>query len=249
MSEDLRTQVHNKKEDHVKVFFNEYADTYRYHLEKFITGWRMFINSHYVRFSGTLDGCLLDLGSGNSWYYDEDKYEKVIFLDYALNMLKTREKKFNSIFLNADASYIPLRNETVDLILINSCLHHLARTTLKATDLGILQCLKECRRVLKSGGRILIFEGCIPNYIEKFYKFLFPILFNLTKLLHKPMVRPLSRRDILSFIKQASLTIIKDEQIKPACRVALAGCLLGNNRFLIDPKLYPWKFYVYFLGK
>lgn len=237
------------EKDHVKVFFNNHAGTYKYHLQKFIPDWRRFINSYYVRYFGELGGCLLDVGSGNSWYYNEDKYEKVIFLDYAINMLKTRDKKVNSMFLNADASYMPLKNNSVDLILINSCLHHLAREDIKKTDWGILLCLKECRRVLKKNGRILIFETHIPYYIEKLYKLLFPLLFIITRLVHKPMVRPLSKLALIELINNSSLTIIKNEEIKPKCRAALAGCLLGNNRFLLAPDIYPWRFYVYFLSK
>jgi ubiquinone/menaquinone biosynthesis C-methylase UbiE len=209
----------------------------------------MFINSHYNRLFKDLNGCLLDLGSGNSWYYDEDKYEKVIFLDFAFNMLKTRVKKDNSIFLNADASYIPLKDNSVDLILINSCLHHLARRSLSESNDDLLLCLKECARVLCKDGRILIFESGIFEAVEKIYEFLFPALFIATKIFKKPMVRPLSRSTLLKLINQASLTIIKNERIIPDCRVALAGCLLGNNRFLLKPKFYPWKFYVYLLTK
>lgn len=237
------------KQDHVKMFFNDHAKMYQRHLKEHISGWRMFINSHYNRFFGDLNGRLLDLGSGNSWYYDEEKYEKVIFLDYAINMLKTREKKNNSIFINGDASYIPLKDDSVDLILINSCLHHLARNSIGDSDKGLLSCLKECKRVLKKDGRILIFEGHIPDVVEVIYRISFPILSYLTRLFQKPMVRPLSRSTLLDMIKKASLSIVRNERIFPDCRVALAGCLLGNNRFLLNPKLYPWKFYVYFLGK
>ncbi len=246
---NLKTNTLKKKEDPVKTFFNEHAETYQCHLQKYISGWRMFINSHYVRFFGDLKGRLLDLGSGNSWYYDEDKYERVIFLDYALNMLKTRERKANSLFLNSDASYIPLQDNSVDLLLINSCLHHLARSSLKQSDNGILMCLKECKRVLKENGKILIFEGHISGRLEKLYKISFPFLYWIINLFKKPMVRPLSQESLLKFIDDVSLLIVKTEQIKPYGKTALAGCLLGNNKFLISSKFYPWKFYVYFLGK
>lgn len=249
--DNLKTNIPNfkKNKDHTRNFFNEYAQAYRRYLQEFSPGWQPFISYHYNRFFGNLKGRLLDLGSGNTRYYEEGKYEKVILLDYALNMFETREKKANSVALNADASYIPLKNNSIDLILMNSFLHHLVKDTLKQTDSGILMCLKECRRVLKEDGRILIFDAHIPLIMEKLYKSSFFLLFNLTKALRKPMVRPLSEESLLRFIEQASLMIIKNEQIKPECRVPLAGCLLGNNRFLLSPRFYPWKFHVYFLTK
>lgn len=244
----LKSQAANKR-DHTKDFFNGHCETYQRNIQEFMPKWLTFVGSHYLRFFGALNGCLLDLGSGNTRYYDDEKYERVIFLDYAINMFKSRQRKANSVFLNADASYIPLRDNSVELIFINSCLHHLARNTLKDSDRGLLCCLKECRRVLKKDGRILIFETSIPVGVEKIYKVLFPFLFNLTKLLRKPMVRPLSRTTVLKLIEEASLVIVKEEQAVPKFKVALAGCLLGNDKFLFDPKVYPWKFHFYFLTK
>jgi ubiquinone/menaquinone biosynthesis C-methylase UbiE len=74
----------------------------------------------------------------------------------------------------ADGSNIPLRNDSVDLVICNQVLHHIiGQGNLGAT-------IKECHRILKRGGKLIAIEpnslhpsGVLVNIANRFHKYHF----------------------------------------------------------------------------
>lgn len=66
-----------------------------------------------------------------------------------LNIAKKRDR--NLKLVRADVEYVPLKSESIDVVLIVDLLHHVP------TPLNVI---KECNRILKFGGCIFIFDAC-----------------------------------------------------------------------------------------
>ena len=93
---------------------------------------------------------ILDLGSGGC--RGLDKFGKVIYSDISLEMLKQGKLRSG---VNLDASSLPFKDESFDVITSIAMFHHLP------TKKDRLNFLKEIRRVLKPGGISIIKFGFI----------------------------------------------------------------------------------------
>jgi len=93
---------------------------------------------------------ILDLGSGGR--RGLDKFGKVIYSDISLEMLKQGKLRSG---VNLDASSLPFKDESFDVITSIAMFHHLP------TKKDRLNFLKEIRRVLKPGGISIIKFGFI----------------------------------------------------------------------------------------
>ena len=93
---------------------------------------------------------ILDLGSGGR--RGLDKFGKVIYSDISLEMLKQGKLRSG---VNLDASSLPFKDESFDVVTSSAMFHHLP------TKRDRLNFLKEIRRVLKPGGVSIIKFGFI----------------------------------------------------------------------------------------
>ena len=93
---------------------------------------------------------ILDLGSGGR--RGLDKFGRVIYSDISLKMLQQGEL---STGVNLDASVLPFKDASFDVVTSIAMFHHLP------TKKDRLNFLKEVRRVLKSGGISVIKFGFI----------------------------------------------------------------------------------------
>lgn len=117
------------------------------------------------------DWVILDLGCGNGVSTVNLRGETVIGLDLSPKQLIRAKKKFpNRHFVVGDATKLPFKSNSFDLIVEINVLHHLGNKT----SVG----LKECYRVLKRGGKLLTVD---PNLTNPF-GFTVRELFKLLKL-------------------------------------------------------------------
>ena len=91
---------------------------------------------------------ILDLGSGGR--RGLEKYGRVVYSDISLKMLK--QSKLSS-GVNLDASSLPFKDESFDVVMSIAMFHHLP------TKKDRLNFLKEVRRVLKPGGVSIVKFG------------------------------------------------------------------------------------------
>ncbi|MBT5274837.1 class I SAM-dependent methyltransferase [Candidatus Woesearchaeota archaeon] len=98
---------------------------------------------------------ILDLGSGGR--RGLDKFGKVIYSDISLKMLQQGEL---STGVNLDASSLPFKDASFDVVTSIAMFHHLP------TKKDRLNFLKEVRRVLKPGGISVIKFGFILGEAE-----------------------------------------------------------------------------------
>jgi len=99
---------------------------------------------------------ILDLGSGGR--RGLAKFGKVIYSDISLEMLK--QGKLSS-GVNLDASYLPFKDESFDVVTSTAMFHHLP------TVADRMNFLKEIKRVLKPRGICIIKFGFIVGVIDE----------------------------------------------------------------------------------
>jgi len=99
-------------------------------------------------------GVCLEIGAANGPMTPEleDRFDQVIALDHSSSMLKhTLRKTRSAVCVVGDMHFLPLRNESVDFVVLTEVLEHAVVPT---------QLLLEIRRVLKREGRAFL---TVPN--------------------------------------------------------------------------------------
>src|SRR5581483_2287360 len=112
---------------------------------------------------------VLDLGCGNGKSTNFLKGRNVIGIDLSENeMIKAKNKYRKKYYFVADATKLPFKSNSFDLIVAVNLLHHLA----DKTDEGV----KECYRILKKGGMLLTVDPNLSNPIGFLTRGLFKLL-------------------------------------------------------------------------
>ncbi len=104
-----------------------------------------------VEFVSGLEGKALDLGCGNGRHcvVMVEREMDVIGLDASMELLKiARENCPDGRFVRADVRKLPFREDRFDVITYIASIHHLKK--------GRVESLRECKRVLKEGGELLV---------------------------------------------------------------------------------------------
>ncbi len=108
---------------------------------------------------------ILDLGCGNGRHsaYLEKKGFEVICADISLGMLKVAARRFRGERVQCNAVNLPFRDESFSTVLYVATLHHLPSKELR------LRSLKETRRVLKEGGKLIVSAWALfqPRFFKK----------------------------------------------------------------------------------
>lgn len=115
--------------------------------------------------TGTLANSLINLGGIVTIVDPEVKMTEVA---------KSKNEKVNVI--NSFANNIPLENSSIDLIVVRDAFHHIMEKE---------KALKECSRVLKPNGRILIYEFEKSHIITKLIFLFEKSCFEKVKMLSK----------------------------------------------------------------
>ncbi|MDV4151737.1 class I SAM-dependent methyltransferase [Clostridium sp. AL.422] len=104
---------------------------------------------------------ILDIGGGTGTLAKEliSLGAKVTILDPEINMTKIAKEKSKDIkIINGYSDNISLRDSSVDLVIMRDSFHHILKKE---------ETLRECKRVLKKEGRILIYEFDKNSFIGK----------------------------------------------------------------------------------
>lgn len=120
----------------------------------------------YSRFKASklLKGLILDAGCGKGEFTEfilkNKRVKKVIGIDITKEMIRERNKSLNSYFILGDVHNMPFKSNKFDFV-ASGFLYR---------NIDPAKFFKECKRVLKKDGKILILELGLPDFfIIKFF--------------------------------------------------------------------------------
>ena len=109
------------------------------------------------------DSYVLDIGCGNGKYLSVNENLKMFGTDRSGNLLSiAKEKNINSQFFVADSLKLPVKTESFDAAISIAVIHHFSNELLR------IQALKEMFRIVKKGGKILVYVWAMEQKEKKF---------------------------------------------------------------------------------
>ena len=109
------------------------------------------------------DSYVLDIGCGNGKYLSVNENLKMFGTDRSGNLLSiAKEKNINSQFFVADSLKLPIKAESFDAAISIAVIHHFSNELLR------IQALKEMFRIVKKGGKILVYVWAMEQKEKKF---------------------------------------------------------------------------------
>ena len=104
-----------------------------------------------------------DVGCGNGKYLDVNNDIFMFGTDRSNNLLKIcRERITGSQLFTADSLYLPVRTNVFDAAISIAVVHHFSNDSLR------IKALKELTRIIKPGGKFLIYVWALEQQEKKF---------------------------------------------------------------------------------
>lgn len=154
----------SRKEDYWNSVSEDYADKTMTFQPEFYNNTSMIINRALKS-----NDVVLDIGNGGIVNYDFERLSLLHCADLAIsNVAVKRYENFSNIkFIKADIMDMSEINEnTYDVVIVQAVIHHLAGRSLRDTHMNVDSALKECMRVLKPKGKLLIIESTVRVLFE-----------------------------------------------------------------------------------
>ena len=117
---------------------------------------------------------LLDIGNGGVFDYDTSVVGHVTGLDLFLDKLPAdRVYPKNVNMERGDALGIPKGDQIYDGVVMVMLLHHLVGSSVAQCLANLERALQEAHRVLRSGGKLVIVESCVPSWFYQLERLVF----------------------------------------------------------------------------
>lgn len=131
---------------------------------------------------------MMDIGNGGVFAYEPSLVEKITAVDLFLDALDPQKYPPNVQLKQGNALGLDDKEGSYHAVLNALLIHHLVGPDFKSTNENMVQCIKECHRVLMKDGKLIIAESCVPNWLFYLQKILFPISsFLFSKFMTHPM--------------------------------------------------------------
>jgi len=117
---------------------------------------------------------LVDIGNGGVFDYETDNAKKII----AVDLMFTPEFDRTTLPSNAEAVLgsaldLPFPDGYADVALMNMLLHHLTGRDVESTRRNVEKSIAEAFRTLRSGGKMVIIESCVPHWFFQFERMVY----------------------------------------------------------------------------
>lgn len=144
-----------------RIFYDIAADIYEQVDGRRTTDFPSWLDNNLKKIAEYSDkGSLLDIGTGTGWIACRAKeyFDYVVAIDISSAILKKIERE-NIIKVSCDAEFMPFRDESFDVAVSFSLLHHIY---------DIESLLKEIYRILRAGGILYTDHDIEKNFVRRF---------------------------------------------------------------------------------
>jgi SAM-dependent methyltransferase len=100
---------------------------------------------------------VIDIGCGSRLPYLPRPDTFVIGVDLSVDALRSNRRL--DLRVHGSAARLPVRSASIDLVVCFYSLHHMIGATVPETRGNVIECLRECARVLAPGGTLFIVEN------------------------------------------------------------------------------------------
>ena len=127
-------------------------------------------------------GVVLDIGNGGIINYDYKKLKKLLCADiYVSEKIKQTYRNMPNIeFTETDITNMKnIKSNVYDAVIVQKVIHHLAVPSYSETKKNAVRALRECMRVLKPSGKLIICESTVSRWFELLEIFFFPLMLKM----------------------------------------------------------------------
>ncbi len=130
---------------------------------------------------------VIDVGNGGVINYNLKPIESLICADLEYNELAVERYKLESKVKFIEADVLKMDEfvyDKFDIVILQTVIHHLAGKTYKETEHNTLVALKQCLKVLKRNGKLIIVESTVEPWFEMIERCLYlpmQLFFCITK--------------------------------------------------------------------
>jgi SAM-dependent methyltransferase len=126
-------------------------------------------------------GRLLDVGNGGVFDYDTTQVREIVAVDLFLDQIPESRFPPNATARKGDALALDEPDGSQEAVLEALLYHHLVGTRARDSVVNIRSAIAEAARVLRPGGRLIVAESCVPQFVYGVEKVLFKPLVAIAK--------------------------------------------------------------------
>ncbi len=149
---------------------------------------------------------MLDIGNGGILNYDYKKLNKLLCADiYISEKIKQKYQNVPNIaFAQTDIMNMKnIKDNVYDAVIVQKVIHHLAVPSYFETKKNAVRALRECIRVLKPSGKLIICESTVNGWFECLEVMFFPLMLKMCELMKFDKVYQYSPKSLERLIRSA----------------------------------------------
>lgn len=175
-------------------------------------------SAEYINADISGQGIVLDIGNGGIINYDYENLKQLICADISIS--KRIEEVYKDVpnitFIETDIMGMDkLQDSMFDTVIVQKVIHHLAEASYRKTRRNTIQALKECLRVLKKSGSLIICESTVKRWFECLEIICYPLMMKCCDLVKFDRVYQYSAKSLRRLIEDelsgiATVDVVKD---------------------------------------
>jgi SAM-dependent methyltransferase len=118
---------------------------------------------------------------------------------------------------------LPLAEKNYDLAIWQNLMHHMIEDRLGNPEPMLKASLSEARRVLRSGGEIIIIETYCADFLYRLQGLVFPLTRLVLTGIKHPLVRLLSKKRVCELLQENGFEVCEQTEIKKDQYMILLG--------------------------